>query len=83
MAKRKRFGEIPQEISENIKAPETAPSDKRVSGRVKQLNFKVREEFYWKLKNRAVEEKCLMVEVLEKSLECYEREKKKYYRVHI
>jgi hypothetical protein len=75
MAKRKRFGEIPQEISENIKAPETAPGDKRVSGRVRQLNFKVREEFYWKLKNMAVEEKCLMVEVLEKSLESYEREK--------
>jgi hypothetical protein len=44
--KRKIFGEIPQEVSENIKAPETAPSDKRVSGRTKQLNFKVREEFY-------------------------------------
>lgn len=75
MAKRKRFGEIPQEISENIKAPETAPSDKRVSGRTKQLNFKVREEFYWKLKNRAVEEKCMMVEVLERAFEGHEREK--------
>ena len=77
MAKRKRFGEIPQEVSENIKAPETAPSDKRISGRTKQLNFKVREEFYWKLKNRAVAEKCMMVEVLEKALESYEQEKKK------
>ncbi|CAI2194118.1 11691_t:CDS:2, partial [Funneliformis geosporum] len=67
--------EIPQEVSENIKAPETAPSDKRISGRTKQLNFKVREEFYWQLKNRAVEEKCLMVEILEKALESYEREK--------
>lgn len=75
MAKRKIFGAIPQEISENIKALEIAPSDKRISGRTKQLNFKVREEFYWKLKNMAVEEKCLMVEVLEKSLESYEREK--------
>ena len=74
--KRKAFGAIPQEISENIKSSETAPSDKRVSGRTKQLNFKVREEFYWKLKNRAVEEKCMMVEVLEKSLEGYERRKK-------
>jgi len=44
--KRKAFGAIPQEISENIKASETAPSDKRISGRTKQLNFKVREEFY-------------------------------------
>jgi hypothetical protein len=46
MSKRKIFGEIPQEASENIKAPEVAPSDKRISGRTKQLNFKVREEFY-------------------------------------
>jgi len=44
--KRKAFGAIPQEISQNIQAPETAPSDKRISGRTKQLNFKVREEFY-------------------------------------
>jgi len=74
--KRKIFGEIPQEISENIKAPETAPSDKRVSGRTKQLNFKVREEFYWQLKDLAVKKKCLMVEIIEKSLECYEKEQK-------
>jgi len=44
--KRKSFGEIPQEVSQNIQAPETAPFDKRISGRTKQLNFKVREEFY-------------------------------------
>lgn len=75
MSKRKIFGEIPQEVSENIKAPENAPSDKRVSGRVKQLNFKVREEFYWQLKNRAMEERCMMVEVLERSFAEYEREK--------
>lgn len=74
--KRKAFGAIPQEISSNIQAPELAPSDKRVSGRTKQLNFKVREEFYWKLKNRALAEKCLMVEILEKALEVYEKGKK-------
>jgi hypothetical protein len=44
--KRKIFGEIPQEISQNIQAPELAPSDKRITGRTKQLNFKVKEEFY-------------------------------------
>ncbi|MCE8169282.1 MAG: hypothetical protein I3273_04125 [Candidatus Moeniiplasma glomeromycotorum] len=74
--KRKAFGAIPQEISENLQAPELAPSDKRITGRTKQLNFKVKEDFYWKLKNLAVKEKCLMVEILEKSLESYEREKK-------
>jgi len=71
------FGAIPQEVSENLQAPELAPSDKRITGRTKQLNFKVREEFYWKLKNLAVEEKCLMVEILEKSLKEYEKSKKK------
>ena len=75
--KRKMFGAIPQEVSENLQAPELAPSDKRITGRTKQLNFKVREEFYWKLKNLAVEEKCLMVEILEKSLKEYEKSKKK------
>ena len=75
--KRKIFGAIPQEISQNIQAPETAPSDKRISGRTKQLNFKVKEEFYWQLKNRATEERCMMVEVLEKAFEKYEREKQK------
>ena len=75
--KRKIFGEIPQEVSENLQAPETAPSDKRISGRIKQLNFKVREEFYWQLKNRAMEERCMMVEVLERALECYEKHRKK------
>ena len=75
--KRKAFGAIPKEISSNLQAPETAPSDKRVSGRTKQLNFKVREEFYWKLKNRAVEEKCMLVEVLEKAFEEYNNQENK------
>src|SRR6185369_7993902 len=75
--KRKAFGEIPQEASQNLQAPELAPSDKRITGRTKQLNFKVREDFYWQLKNRAVEEKCMLVEVLEKALECYEKHQKK------
>ena len=44
--KRKAFGEIPQEVSANLQAPELAPSDKRFTGRTKQLNFKVREDFY-------------------------------------
>jgi len=74
--KRKAFGEIPQDISENINSPELAPSDKRFSGRIKQLNFKVREDFYWRLKQIALKEKIMMVEVLEKSLDIYEKTKK-------
>jgi hypothetical protein len=73
--KRKIFGEIPKEISTNLQAPELTPSDKRFTGRTKQLNFKVREEFYWQLKNRAVEEKCMLVEVLERAFEEYEQKK--------
>ena len=74
--KRKAFGEIPQEVSANLQAPELAPTDKRFTGRTKQLNFKVREDFYWQLKNRAVEEKCMLVEVLERAFAEYEEEKK-------
>jgi hypothetical protein len=44
--KRSIFGEIPKEISTNLQAPEIAPSDKRFTGRTKQLNFKVQEDFY-------------------------------------
>lgn len=73
--KRKAFGELPQDASQNLQAPELAPSDKRFTGRTKQLNFKVREDFYWQLKNRAVEEKCMMVEVLERAFAEYEQKK--------
>lgn len=81
--KRKGLGEVPQTPSENIQAPETAPSDKRASGRTEQMNLKVSREFKKRLKMRAAQEGCLMVEVLEKSFEIYsakqvyEREKEK------
>jgi len=65
------LGEIPQIASENIKAPENAPSDKRISGRTEQMNLKVSKEFKKRLKIRAAEERCLMVEVLERALEIY------------
>jgi len=74
--KRKGLGEVPQTPSENIKAPENAPSDKRISGRTEQMNLKVSKEFKRQLKIRAAEESCLMVEVLERALECYERQSK-------
>ncbi|CAI2180982.1 6690_t:CDS:2 [Funneliformis geosporum] len=38
--------EVPQAASQNLQAPETAPSDKRISGRTKQLNLKVKEQTY-------------------------------------
>jgi len=35
--------------------------------KIKQLNFKVQEDFYWELKNAAGKQRCKMVEVLEKA----------------
>ena len=75
--KRKGLGEIPQTASENIKAPEMAPSDKRISGRTEQMNLKVSKEFKKRLKILAAQEGRLMVEVLERALEIYERQSKK------
>jgi hypothetical protein len=74
--KRKGLGEVPQIPSENLQAPETAPSDKRITGRTEQLNLKVSREFKKKLKIIAAEKNCLMIEVMEKALECYEKNKK-------
>ncbi len=75
--KRKGLGEVPQVASENLKSPEIAPSDKRVSGRTEQLNLKASKEFKKRLKIMAAEEGYLMIEVLERALESYERERKK------
>jgi len=40
---------------------------------LKQLNFKVSEDFYWKLKNLASSKRLKMLEVLEKSFKFYEK----------
>ena len=74
--KRKGLGNAPQEISQNIQAPELAPRDNRFTGRTKQLGLRVKPEFYRKLKKLATEEEIFVVEVLEKALECYEKQRK-------
>ena len=74
--KRKGLGDVPQIPSENIKSPEIAPSDKRISGRTEQLNLKTRKDFKRKLRIIAAEEGCLMIEVVEKALELYEKQHK-------
>lgn len=71
--KQKSLGEVPQQASQNLQAPELAPGDKRISGRTRQLNLKVKEQTYWQLKEFALKEKCLMTEVLEKALKCYDK----------
>jgi hypothetical protein len=57
--KRKNLGEIPTEASSNLTKPELAPTDSRTTGRTKQLNLKVSEDFYWSLKELAFKEKLL------------------------
>jgi len=74
--KRKGLGNAPQEASQNIQAPELAPRDNRFTGRNKQLGLRVKPEFTKKLKTIAAEEDCLLIEVLEKALECYEKHRK-------
>lgn len=51
--------------------------DKRISGRTEQLNLKVSPDFRKKLKLMAAKEDCLLIEVLEKSLELYQKNYKK------
>ena len=47
--------------------------DKRISGRTEQLNLKVSPSFRKKLKLIAAKEDCLLIEVLEKALELYQK----------
>jgi len=70
------LGDAPTEVSQNLRAPEIAPSDQRITGRTKPLSLKAKPEFHQELKKLAAEQNCLMIEVLEKALESYERERK-------
>ena len=67
------LGEAPTEASENIRTPELAPSDGRITGRTKPLSLKATPEFHKELKRIAVEKECLMIEILEKALEVYKK----------
>src|SRR5437868_4498506 len=70
------LGEAPTEASQNLKASELAPSDGRITGRTKPLSLKATPEFHKELKMLALEQDCLMIEILEKALECYEKHRK-------
>jgi hypothetical protein len=52
------------------------PKTKELQGRTRQLNLKVKAQTYQKLKEFSLKEKCLMTEILEKALECYEKHSK-------
>ena len=72
----KSLGEAPQEVSENIKAPELAPRDNRFTGRNKRIAFTCRPEFAEELSKLAFEENCYQIEVLERALAKYKQKKK-------
>ena len=73
----KDFGSPPVETTENLRSLEIDKRTLRKTGRVKQFNTSVSEEWMERLKKIAYEERLRYVEVLEKALECYERERKK------
>src|SRR5579862_6830427 len=52
-------------------------SGKKLTGRTKQLSLKATAEFHQRLKVLASKEKCLMIEILERALELYEKEEVK------
>jgi hypothetical protein len=72
----KSLGEIPQEASQNLQAPELAPRDNRFTGRSKKMGLSAKPEFHQRLKILAAKENRLMVEILEEALELYEKNKK-------
>lgn len=62
-----------------VKEPEYSKMDGRSMNKTErtyQLGTRVRKEFLVKLKKIAYEERLKMVEVLEKSLECYSKHRK-------
>jgi hypothetical protein len=75
--KRKALGRVPHEASENIKAPELAPRDKRFTGRTKKIGFTCFPQFYQELRKLAFVENCKQIEVLERALEAYKKQKKR------
>jgi hypothetical protein len=74
--KTKDFGLPPTEASENLRSLEIDKRTLRKTGRVKQFNTSVSEEWMEKLKAISYEERLKYVEVLERALECYEKHRK-------
>ena len=68
----KKFNQIKkQSLEKSLKKLQKKVSqlDKRITGRTKQLNLKVREQTYWRLKELALKNGCLLTEVIERLLE--------------
>jgi hypothetical protein len=74
--KPKKWAAPPREASENLQSLDLDKRSLTRTGRIHQLGTRVRKEFLEQLKTIAYEERLKYVEVLEKSLECYERHRK-------
>ena len=76
-----RFGTVPEpeESSDNLEAPETAPTEpikkksRGKTGRTEPLNFKVTAEFKREFKMAALEQDQKLVEFLESCFEYYKK----------
>ena len=77
MSKLKDFGAPPVEASENLRSIETDKRTLRKTGRIHQFNTGVSKEWLVKLKQISYEERLKYVEVLEKALESYDKQRKK------
>jgi len=64
------------EVSENLSSLNIDKRTLTKTGRTYQLGTRVKKEFLEQLKAIAYEERLKIVEVLEKSLECYEKHRK-------
>jgi len=53
------------------------------ANQLKQLNFKVQEDFYWELKNTAGKQRCKMVEVLEKAWKLYQKREQEINEINV
>ena len=73
---KKDFGTPPVEVSENLCSLEIDKRTLRKTNRIHQFNTSVSKEWMAKLKAISYEERLKYVEVLEKSLECYEKHRK-------
>lgn len=77
MNKLKDFGTPPVEASENLRSIEIDKRTLRKTGRIKQFNTSVSEEWMERLKQISYDERLKYVEVLEKALESYDKQRKK------
>ncbi len=50
---------------------------------LKQLNFKVQEDFYWELKNTAGKQRCKMIEILEKAWKLYQKREQEINEINV